>query len=121
MLNRIAWNRTVFWYSNCVLILKWIVWNRTVYIYIYIYIYIYKGFGINNLQWLICHKTQTKPKSGAGFQDIYSKHCVEEGWPQQVARTGLFARWSVLEDVTHVCPYSDGYVQPLVCPRSHSR
>ena len=27
---------------------------------------------------------------------------------------------SVLEDVAHVCPYSDGYVQPLVCPGNHS-
>ena len=29
------------------------------YIYIYIYIYIYKEvLTLNNLQWLICHKTQ---------------------------------------------------------------
>ena len=30
-----------------------------VYIYIYIYIYIYKeDLALNNLQWLICHKTK---------------------------------------------------------------
>ena len=33
--------------------LNWIVWNRTV--------YMYKNLALNNLQWLICHKT--KPKS----------------------------------------------------------
>ena len=33
---------------HCILMLNWIVWNKTVYIYIYIYIYIYmyNGFGI---------------------------------------------------------------------------
>ncbi len=30
-----------------------------------------------------------------------------------------FALRSVLEDVAHVCAYSDGYVQPLVRPGSH--
>ena len=36
---------------NCVFMLNWIVWNRTVYKY-------KNGFGINNLQWLMCHKTK---------------------------------------------------------------
>ena len=31
--------------------LNWIVWNRTVYMY-------KNEFGINNLQWLMCHKTK---------------------------------------------------------------
>ena len=39
--------------------------------------------------------------------------------PQQVAGTRWFALRSVLEDVAHVCAYSDGYVQPLVRPGSH--
>ena len=47
-----------------------------------------------------------------------SPWCVEAGRPQQVAGTKWFALRSVLEDVTHVCPYSDGYVQPLVRPGS---
>ena len=33
MLNWILWNRTTFWYLNCILMLTWIVWNRTVYMY----------------------------------------------------------------------------------------
>ena len=37
---------------NWVLMLNWIVWNRTVYMY-------KNGFGINNPQWLMYH--QTKP------------------------------------------------------------
>ena len=41
---------------NCVLILNWTVWNRTVYMY-------ENGFGINNLQWLICHKTKPQNPS----------------------------------------------------------
>ena len=37
--------------QNYVLRLNWIVWNRTVK---------YKnGYGINNLQWFMCHKTNT--------------------------------------------------------------
>ena len=40
---------------NCVLWLNWIVWNRTVYMY-------KNGFGINDLQWLICHETKPKVK-----------------------------------------------------------
>ena len=43
-----------------------------------------------------------------------SPWCVEASWPQQVAGTRWFALRSVLEDVAHVCAYSDGYVQPLV-------
>ena len=35
------------------LMLNWIVWNRTVYMY-------KNGFGINNLQGLMCHKTKSK-------------------------------------------------------------
>ena len=35
---------------------------------------------------------------------------------KQVAGTRWFALRSVLEDVAHVCAYSDGYVQPLVRP-----
>ena len=42
----------LFFYIEIVLMLNWIVWNRTVYID-------KNGFGINNLQWLMCH--QTKP------------------------------------------------------------
>ena len=38
---------------NCVLMLNWITWNRTVYMN-------KNGFDINNLQWLICHKTKPK-------------------------------------------------------------
>ena len=36
---------------NCFCILNWIVWNRTVSMY-------KTGFGVNNLQWLICHKAK---------------------------------------------------------------
>ena len=36
---------------DCVLMLNWIVWNKTVNMY-------KNGFGINNLQWLMCHKTK---------------------------------------------------------------
>ena len=35
----------------CVLMLKRMVWNRTVYMH-------KNGFGINKLQWLMCHKTK---------------------------------------------------------------
>ena len=36
--------------------LNWIVWNRTVYMY-------ENRFGINNLQWLMCHKTKQNQTS----------------------------------------------------------
>ena len=50
---------------------------------------------------------------------VQSPWYIEAGRPQQVSRTGWFALWSVLEDVTYVCAYSDGCVQPLVCSGSH--
>ena len=40
-----------------VLIPVWIVWNRTVYM-------IENRFGIDNLQWLMCHKTKPKQTTG---------------------------------------------------------
>ena len=36
---------------NCVLMLNWITWNRSVYMY-------KMDLALNNLQWFICHKTQ---------------------------------------------------------------
>ena len=48
---------------SCVLRLNRIVWNRSVYIYIYIYIYIWIDLAWNNLQRLICHKTQTNKQT----------------------------------------------------------
>ena len=36
-----------------------------------------------------------------------------------ITRTWWYSLQSVLEIVTHVCAYSDGYVQPLGCPGSH--
>ena len=42
----------LFWYLNCVLMLNWTVSNRTVYLY-------KMDVALNNLQWLICYKTQT--------------------------------------------------------------
>ena len=36
---------------NCVLMQKWIVWNRTVYMY-------KMDLALNDLQWLICHKAK---------------------------------------------------------------
>ena len=47
---------------NCVLMLKWIVWNRT--------IYIKMDLALNNLQCLIYHKT--KPIRSLLFVGIYS-------------------------------------------------
>ena len=48
MLNWIVWNRSAF---NIVLIRNWIVWNRY-------FICIKNRFGINNVQWLICCNTK---------------------------------------------------------------
>ena len=40
----------------------------------------------------------------------------EAGRPQQVAGAGWLSLRDILEDVVYVCVYSDGCVQPLVCP-----
>ena len=50
---------------------------------------------------------------------MWSLWCIEAGQPQQIARTRWFTLRSVLEAATHVCAYSDRYVQPLVHPESH--
>ena len=38
---------------------------------------------------------------------------------EQVAGTRTFAIWNVFEAAIYVCAYSDGCVQPLVCPGSY--
>ena len=40
----------------------------------------------------------------------------DAGWLQQIARTRWFTLRSVLQTDTHVCAYSDEYVQLLVRP-----
>ena len=50
MLNWIVWNGTVLDIET-VLTLNWIVWNSTDYLYKI-------DLALNNLQKLICHKTQ---------------------------------------------------------------
>ena len=44
--------KEMFWQLNCVLMLNWIIWNRIDYLY-------KLNLTLNNLQRLICHKTQT--------------------------------------------------------------
>ena len=46
---------------NSILILNWIVWNRTVYMY-------KNGFGIYNLQRLICHRIKPNQTSQGKYQ-----------------------------------------------------
>ena len=51
--------------------LNWIVWNWTVYMYKI-------DLALNNLQWLICHKTepnQTKPNQTIPNEYIWYSHC----------------------------------------------
>ena len=80
MLNWIAWNRTVLTFNlrtyaklnclkwNCFCMITWIVWNRAVYMY-------KNGFGINNLQWLMCHKTKPdQTKLFSFFHQTWSRH-----------------------------------------------
>ena len=54
--------------TNCILILNWIVWNRTDYLY-------KNGFGVDNLHRLICHKTNQPTNQGKLFF-----WCVCVGW-----------------------------------------
>ena len=65
-------------------LLNWIIWNRivfnieTVYLRktelfeIELFIRIKKGFGFNNLQWLIYYKAQTKLTHLQGIYSVYS-------------------------------------------------
>ena len=46
----------MFWHRKCVLMLNWVVWNRTVYM-------CKNESHFNNLQWLMCHKNRTKLSS----------------------------------------------------------
>ena len=58
MLNWIAWNRTVFCHWNCELMLHLSGWNRIVYMY-------KNGFDFDNLQWLMCYKTKPNQTKNA--------------------------------------------------------
>ena len=66
MLNLIVWNGTVFDIET-VLRLNWIVWNKTDFC-------IKIDLGLNNLQRLICHKTQTTN------QNIIYILCIYKSW-----------------------------------------
>ena len=71
---------------NCVLMLNWIVWNRT--------IFIKMDLVLNNLQSLICHKTQTTNQPRArqkkyfaspliwkeNFSTLQAKFCRKINW-----------------------------------------
>ena len=68
---------------NFILMLNWIVWKWTVYIY-------KKGFGINNLQWLMCHKTKPnlsdiKSHLNLLASSVSMEGCqgISEGWKKR--------------------------------------
>ena len=59
----------LFWHltvckQKTILILNWIVWNRTVY---------KNEFGINNLQWLMYHQTKLKSIKKSYFKNLFKK------------------------------------------------
>ena len=54
----------------------------------------------------------------AGCEGVITE-CEVRDALKQVSRTIWFTLRSVLEDAAHFCAYSDGYVQPLVCPGNH--
>ena len=65
----------IYLHLNCVLILNWIVWNRT--------IFIKMDLALNNLQRLICHKTQTTNQPTKEYMIPYNNKLF-------VLRIGLF-------------------------------
>ena len=68
MLNWILWKRTVLKFNYLkkeILILNKTVWNRTAYMY-------KNGFGINNLQWLMGHKTKPNQTESLCFRVVLS-------------------------------------------------
>ena len=65
-LNWIVWNRNIFinctyWRLNCILVLNGIVWHRI--------IFIKMDLALNNLQRLICYKTQTTSQSNKSTKE----------------------------------------------------
>ena len=97
MLTCIVWNRTVFWHWNWVLMLNWTVWNRTVYKY-------KNGFGINNLQWLMCYKTEPNlyfqfilPLLSSSHSFFHSIFCgIQKIW-KDFSQPMLLHSWSTRE------------------------
>ena len=99
LLKWIVRNRTVFWYWNCALMLTWIVWNRNVYMYkMDLALIIYNG-------WCPIKPNQTKPnqtkpnqtKSNYNSFESFSYQCLpmvshcslSRSKPLQVSRTLL--------------------------------
>ena len=68
------------------------------------------------------HSTSRKRKRLVARCWLQSAHlwCFETGQTQKFARTGWFALKRVFRDVAHVCAFSNGFVQPLVCPGNNS-
>ena len=121
ILSWIVWNRT-FWHlilykQKTILILNWIVWNRTVYMY-------KNGFGINDLQWLMCHKTKpnqicplNKTQTGNTTQALGgpgSNNNEEVSYIPQSTRTGSLWPGGLLSYPGHSLGVGQCNLQPLL-------
>ena len=77
--NWIVWNRTVLILSMCklksVLMLNWIVLNRSLYVWKI-------DLALNNLQWFMCHKNQSKPNQTKMIQSLRKFKLIfkKKGW-----------------------------------------
>ena len=97
MLNWIAWNKTVCELTKTILMLNWVVWNVTVWhnqawnrnvvffqwkcalmqtklFEIELIICINMDLALNNLQRLICHKTQTNKQTTNMLYMLYHRY-----------------------------------------------
>ena len=77
------------------LMLNLIVWNRTV-------LCIKMDLALNNLQWLICHKTQSKPNqfyadTGCRLEDLQGTMNDWDGWRERESKKSILAEQ--LDDV----------------------
>ena len=72
--------------------LNWIVWNVTDYLH-------KNGFGLNNLQRLICHKTQpTKPNQTWLFNCVYLENVFTNHIFNIHVKTGFGVKWPTMDD-----------------------
>ena len=103
-LNSLKWK--CFWQLNCVLMLNWIILNRTDYLH-------KMGLALNNIQRLICHKTQQTNQHLLILYFLLDRtpNIELKFRPQKVAReASIHCSWNNFLHFVTVCPSQSSLV-----------
>ena len=107
----------LYLHLNCVLLLNWIVWNRT--------IFIKMDLALNKLQWLICHITQTtnQPKCYYWINQDKDSSLSESLYYNYFYFSNKFSQNLIDKEISGSLPFCHrtGYTSLILDVANHSR